>query len=122
MGKCTHVPVPWQYMGNVMHLCRHIADCNMWLAVKGLQYTDITPDGEDDVPNCAPPWVHGWWVSAVGNARVPQFNLQMGDIVCNYEANPKYCTFANSWSIPCREHSTCLYLCTVLLLRLVHET
>ena len=43
-------------------------------------------------------------------------------IVCNYEANPRYCTFANSWSTPCREHSTCLYLCTVLLLRLVHET
>ena len=42
--------------------------------------------------------------------------------VCNYEANPRYCTFANSWSTPCREHSTCLYLCTVLLLRLVHET
>ena len=41
---------------------------------------------------------------------------------CNYEANPRYCTFANSWSTPCREHSTCLYLCTVLLLRLVHET
>ena len=40
---------------------------------------------------------------------------------CNYEANPRYCTFANSWSTPCREHSTCLYLCTVLLLRLVHE-
>ena len=44
------------------------------------------------------------------------------DSVCNYEANPRYCTFANSWSTPCREHSTCLYLCTVLLLRLVHET
>ena len=42
--------------------------------------------------------------------------------VCNYEASPRYCTFANSWSTPCREHSTCLYLCTVLLLRLVHET
>ena len=42
--------------------------------------------------------------------------------ICNYEANPRYCTFANSWSTPCREHSTCLYLCTVLLLRLVHET
>ena len=41
---------------------------------------------------------------------------------CNYEANPRYCTFANSWSTPCREHSTCLYLCAVLLLRLVHET
>ena len=41
---------------------------------------------------------------------------------CNYEANPRYCTFANSWSTPCREHSICLYLCTVLLLRLVHET
>ena len=45
---------------------------------------------------------------------------------CKYEANPRYCTFANSWSTPCREHSTCLYLCTVLLLRLefslVHET
>ena len=43
-------------------------------------------------------------------------------ILCNYEANPRYCTFANSWSTTCREHSTCLYLCTVLLLRLVHET
>ena len=42
--------------------------------------------------------------------------------LCDYEANPRYCTFANSWSTPCREHSTCLYLCTVLLLRLVHET
>ena len=42
--------------------------------------------------------------------------------ICNYEANPRYCTFANSWSTPCREHSTCLYLCTVLLLRLVYET
>ena len=42
--------------------------------------------------------------------------------LCNYEANPRYCTFANSWSTPCREHLTCLYLCTVLLLRLVHET
>ena len=41
---------------------------------------------------------------------------------CNYEAHARYCTFANSWSTPCREHSTCLYLCTVLLLRLVHET
>ena len=38
------------------------------------------------------------------------------------EADPRYCTFANSWSTPCREHSTYLYLCTVLLLRLVHET
>ena len=27
---------------------------------------------------------------------------------CNYEANPRYCTFANSWSTPCREHSTSL--------------
>ena len=45
-------------MGHVMHLCRHIADCNMWLAVKGLQYTDIAPDGEDNVPSCATPWVH----------------------------------------------------------------
>ena len=43
MGECTHVPVPWQHMGDVMHLCRHIADCNMWPAVKGLQYTDIAP-------------------------------------------------------------------------------
>ena len=41
---------------------------------------------------------------------------------CNYEANPRYCTFANCCSTPCREHSTCLYLCTVLLLRLLHET
>ena len=41
--------------------------------------------------------------------------------VCNYEANPRCCTFANSWSTPCREHSTCIYFCTVLLLRLVHE-
>ena len=47
---------------------------------------------------------------------------QEGEEVCNYEANPRYCTFANSWSTPCREHSTCLYFCTVLLLRLVHET
>ena len=53
-----------------MHLYRHIADCNMWLAVTGLQYTDIAPDGEDDVPNCATPWVHRWWVPAVSNARV----------------------------------------------------
>ena len=37
---------------------------------------------------------------------------------CNYEANPRYCTFANSWSTPCREHSTCIYFCNVLLLRL----
>ena len=44
------------------------------------------------------------------------------DPECNYEANPRYCTFANSWSTPCREHSTCIYFCTVLLLRLVHET
>ena len=43
-------------------------------------------------------------------------------VVCNYEANPRYCTFANSWSTPCREHSTCIYFCTVLLLRVVHET
>ena len=41
---------------------------------------------------------------------------------CNYEANPRYCTFANTWSTPCQEPSTCLYLCTVLLLCLVHET
>ena len=41
---------------------------------------------------------------------------------CNYEANPRYCTFPNSWSTPCREHSTCSYFCTVLLLLLVHET
>ena len=46
----------------------------------------------------------------------------VGKPKCNYEANPRYCTFANSWSAPCRDHSTCLYLCTVLLLRLVHET
>ena len=44
------------------------------------------------------------------------------DELCNYEANPRYFTFANSWSTPCREHSTCLYLCTVLLLRLVHDS
>ena len=80
MGECMHVPVPWQYMGDVMHLCRHIADCNMWLAVKGVQYTDIAPDGEDDVPNCSTPWVHRWWVPAVSNARVPRLNLQMGDV------------------------------------------
>ena len=80
MGECTHVPVPWQYMGDVVHLCRHIADCNMWLAVKGVQYTDIAPDGEDDVPNCSTPWVHRWWVPAVSNARVPRLNLQMGDV------------------------------------------
>ena len=52
----------------------------MWLAVKGLQYTDMAPDGEDDVPNCATPWVHRWWVPAVSNARVPRLNLQMGDV------------------------------------------
>ena len=47
----------------------------------------------------------------------------IGDIGnCNYEANPRYRTFANSWSTPCREHSTSLCLCTVSLLRLVHET
>ena len=80
MGECTHVPVPQQYMGDVMHLCRHIADCNMWLAVKGLQYTDIVPDGEDDVPKCGTPWVHGWWVPPVNNAKVPRLNLQMGDV------------------------------------------
>ena len=49
-------------------------------------------------------------------------NSMRNNPVCNYEANPRYFTFANSWSTPCREHSTCLYLCTVLLLRLVHET
>ena len=48
--------------------------------------------------------------------------LYVGQEECNYEANPRYCTSANSWSTPCREHSTCLYLCTVLLLRLVHDT
>ena len=80
MGECTHVPVPWQYMGDVMHLCRYIADCHMWVAVKGLQYTDIAPDGEDNVPNCATPWVHRWWVPAVSNARVPRLNLQIGDV------------------------------------------
>ena len=26
MGECTHVPVPWQYMGDVIHLYRHIAE------------------------------------------------------------------------------------------------
>ena len=70
MGECTYVPVPWQYMGDARHLCRHIVDCNMWLVVKGLQYTDIAPDGENDVPNCATPWVHRCWVPAVSNARV----------------------------------------------------
>ena len=52
MGECTHVPVPWQYMGDNMHLCQHIGDFNIWLKVKGLQYTDIAPDGEDNVPEC----------------------------------------------------------------------
>ena len=72
--ECTHVPVPWQYMGDIMHLCRHIADCNMFLAVKGLQFTVIAPDGGDDVPNCSTPWVHRWWVLAGSNARVPRPN------------------------------------------------
>ena len=36
MGECQHVPVPWQYMGDVMHLCWHVADRIMWLAVKGM--------------------------------------------------------------------------------------
>ena len=80
MGECRHVPVPWQYMGDVMHLCRHIAHCNMCVAVKGVQYTDIAPNGEDDVPNWSTPWVHRWKVRAVSNARVPRLNLQMGDV------------------------------------------
>ena len=57
-------------------------------------------------------------IKSFTNAKVIKHIIQK----CNYEANPRYCTFANSWSTPCREHSTCLYLCTVLLLRLVHET
>ena len=51
-----------------------------------------------------------------------RFGPPLWVVPCNYEANPRDCTFANSWSTPCREHSTYLYLCTVLLLRLVHET
>ena len=80
MGECTHVSVTWQYMGDVMHLCRHIEDYNMWVAVKGLQYTDIVPDGEDDVPNCGTPWVHLCWVPTVTDAKVPRLELQMGDV------------------------------------------
>ena len=80
MGECTHVSVPWQYMGDGMHLCRHIVDCNMWLAVKGLQCADSAPDGEDDVPNCATLWVHPWWVPTVSNARMPRLNSHMGDV------------------------------------------
>ena len=57
---------------------------------------------------------------AVPNRKKPRNTI--GYLTCNYEASPTYCTFGNSWSTPCREHSTCLYLCTVLLLRLVHET
>ena len=79
-SECTHLPVPWQYMGDVMHLSQHIADCNMRLAVKGRQYTDIAPDGEDDVPKLRTPWVHRWWVPAVNNAKLPRLNLQMGDV------------------------------------------
>ena len=63
-------------------------------------------------------------LSVEGSLR-PDFDWQRWLPVsspCNYEANPRYCTFANSWSTPCREHSTCLYSCTVLLLRFVHET
>ena len=80
MGECTNVPVRWQYMGHVMHLCRHIADCNIWLAVNGLQYTDIAPDGEDDVPNCGTPWGYRLWVLVVAYAKVPRLNLQTGDV------------------------------------------
>ena len=62
-----------------------------------------------------------WRVDAKRGCTIATFSTHCAH-VCNYEANPRYCTFANSWSTPCREHSTCLYLCTVLLLRLVHET
>ena len=52
----------------------------MWPAVEGLQYTDIAPDGEDDVPNRTTPWVHRWLFLAVNDARVPRLNLHMGDL------------------------------------------
>ena len=79
-------------------------------------------------PNLWPIWWAMWggddthFMLAMDKAH--DLNGQVQDLChnCNYEANPRYCTFANSWSTPCREHSTCLYLCTVLLLRLVHET
>ena len=80
MGECTHVLVPWQYMGDIMHICWHIADCNMWLAAKGLQYMDIVPNGVHHVLYYATPSVHQWWVRAVSNARVPRLNLHMGDV------------------------------------------
>ena len=73
-------------------------------------------------------WLHINWMlhdATVTIQAIRPYGLGMfsGDLLeCNYEANPRYCTFANSWSTPCREHSTCLYLCTVLLLHLVHET
>ena len=67
-------------LDDVMHLCCHIANCNTWLEVKGLQYTEIAADGEDDVPNWRTAWLHRWCVPAFNNAKVPRRSLQMGEV------------------------------------------